>query len=58
MDYKTYLKNYPDREGRFGPYGGAYLSDELATDFEEIYIAYQSMCHSSQFIQEMRLIRK
>ena len=29
MDYRTYLKNYPDENGRFGPYGGAYLSDEL-----------------------------
>ena len=23
MDYRTYLKNYPDKDGRFGPYGGA-----------------------------------
>ena len=28
MDYRTYLKNYPDKDGRFGPYGGAYLTDE------------------------------
>ncbi len=58
MDYKTYLKNYPDREGRFGPYGGAYLSDELAPAFEEINNAYQTICHSSQFIHELRRIRK
>ena len=36
MDYRTYLRNYPDKEGRFGPYGGAYLSDELKPAFEEM----------------------
>ena len=36
MDYRTYLKNYPDKDGRFGPYGGAYLTDELIPAFEEI----------------------
>ena len=34
MDYRTYLRNYPDQNGRFGPYGGAYLSDELKPAFE------------------------
>ena len=50
MDYRTYLKNYPDKDGRFGPYGGAYLTDELVPAFEEIADAYQTICHSSQFI--------
>lgn len=58
MDYRTYLRNYPDQEGRFGPYGGAYLSDELKPAFEEISEAYQTICHSSQFINELRRIRK
>lgn len=58
MDYKTYLRNYPDDEGRFGPYGGAYLSDELKPAFEEISEAYQTICHSSQFINELRRIRR
>lgn len=58
MDYRTYLRNYPDKEGRFGPYGGAYLSDELTPAFEEINDAYQTICHSSQFISELRRIRK
>ena len=43
MDYRTYLRNYPDQEGRFGPYGGAYLSDELKPAFEEISEAYQTI---------------
>ncbi len=58
MDYRTYLKNYPDKEGRFGPYGGAYLPDELVPAFEEISDAYQTICHSSQFINELRRIRR
>ena len=27
VDYRTYLRHYPDRNGRFGPYGGAYLTE-------------------------------
>ena len=58
MDYKTYLKNYPDKNGYFGEYGGAFLSEELKPAFEEIANAYQTICHSSQFINELRRIRK
>lgn len=58
MDYRTYLRNYPDKEGRFGQYGGAYLSDELLPAFVEISDAYQTICHSSQFINELRRIRR
>lgn len=58
MDYRTYLRNYPDANGRFGPYGGAYLTEELLPAFEEIAGAYQTICHSSQFINELRRIRK
>lgn len=58
MDYRTYLRNYPDTNGRFGIYGGSYLPDELIPAFEEISAAYQTICHSSQFISELRRIRK
>ena len=58
MDYRTYLKNYPDKDGRFGAYGGAYLTPELIPAFEEIADAYQTICHSSQFINELRRIRR
>ena len=58
VDYGTYLRHYPDRNGRFGPYGGAYLTEELVPAFEEIADAYQTICHSSQFISELRRIRK
>lgn len=58
VDYRTYLRHYPDRNGRFGSYGGAYLTEELVPAFEEIADAYQTICHSSQFISELRRIRK
>ena len=35
-----------------------YLTDELIPAFEEIADAYQTICHSSQFINELRRIRK
>lgn len=58
MDFRTYLRNYPDGNGRFGEYGGSYLMEELVPAFEEISDAYQTICHSSQFIDELRRIRK
>ena len=58
MDYRTYLKHYPDKDGRFGPDGGANQTEELLPAFEEIADAYQTICHSSQFINELRRVRK
>ena len=58
IDYRRYLKDYPNVEVRFGEYGGTYISDELKPAFEEITEAYQTICHSSQFINELRRIRK
>ena len=58
MDYSTYLKNYPSKDGRFGKYGGAYLPPHLVPAMQEINEAYLTICHSSQFINELRRIRK
>ncbi|NMA08512.1 MAG: tryptophan synthase subunit beta [Clostridiales bacterium] len=57
-DFENYIKEYPTRDGRFGPYGGAYLPPELVPAFEEIDEAYRTICHSAQFISELRRIRK
>ena len=57
-DFDTYLKKYPTPDGRFGPYGGAYLPDELIPAFKEITDAYETICHSAQFINELRRIRR
>ncbi|MDO5581784.1 MAG: tryptophan synthase subunit beta [Planctomycetia bacterium] len=58
MDFQTYFRNYPDKNGRFGPYGGTYLPPELVPAFEEIDYAYQTICRSARFINELRQIRK
>ena len=58
MDYATYLKNYPSEDGFFGKYGGAYLPPQLVPAMQEITQAYLTICHSSQFINELRRIRR
>ena len=49
MDYRTYLKNYPDDEGRFGPYGGMLVPDELIPAFEEIERLHTAPFPTKQF---------
>ncbi len=58
MDFRTYTKDYPNKEGYFGEYGGAFLPPQLIPAFAEITEAYQTICHSSHFISELRRIRK
>lgn len=56
--FATHLKDYPTKDGFFGKYGGSYLPPELVEAFKEINEAYQTICHSAQFISELRRIRK
>ena len=35
-DFTNYVKLYPDENGRFGEYGGAYLPPQLEPVFKEI----------------------
>ena len=58
IDFDTYFKYYPNEEGYFGEYGGVYLPDELIPAFKEADDAYEAICHSAQFINELRRIRK
>lgn len=58
IDYRRYFKDYPDENGRFGKFGGSYLPPELVNAFKEIYEAYNAICHSAQFINELRRIRR
>ena len=58
MDFSRYFRDYPTPDGFFGPYGGAQLTPELKAAFEEINTAYQAICQSAQFINELRRIRK
>ena len=64
-DFDNYLKNFPSKDGYFGEYGGACFGDfsgglppMLEPVFKEIDEAYEAICHSAQFINELRRIRK
>ena len=57
-DFDTYSKDYPNKEGYFGQYGGAFLPPQLVPVFEEITAAYQEICRSAHFVSELRRIRK
>ncbi|HHW25521.1 MAG TPA: tryptophan synthase subunit beta [Bacillota bacterium] len=57
-DFINYLKEFPDKNGRYGAYGGAYLPPELEPAFKEITGAYMTICHSTKFIEELRRIRR
>ena len=58
IDFDTYFKHYPNDEGFFGKYGGAYVAPELKKAMAEITEAYQTICKSRKFIDELRRIRK
>jgi tryptophan synthase beta chain len=53
-----YLKQYPNREGYFGDFGGAFLPPELEPHFAEINSAYLALGRSADFLNELRYIRK
>ncbi len=54
----SYLKNTPDREGFFGEYGGAMLPPPLIPHFKEIEQAYDRLSKSSEFLNDLKYIRK
>jgi len=58
IDFDTYFKNYPDKDGFFGKYGGSYIPAELKNAMAEITEAYFTIAKSSKFISELRRIRK
>ena len=58
INFTTYLKNYPDADGFFGKYGGSYISPELQVAMKEVADAYETICKSRKFINELRRIRK
>ncbi|MCF6322183.1 MAG: tryptophan synthase subunit beta [Rhizobiaceae bacterium] len=54
----SYFKNTPDREGFFGEYGGAMLPPPLVPHFKEIEAAYDRLSKSSEFLNDLKYIRK
>ena len=57
-NFETYLKEYPDVNGNFGTYGGAFIPPQLEDAFREITEAYHMMKNNQKFISELRDIRK
>ncbi len=57
VDFDTYFKHYPDKNGFFGKYGGSFVSPELQKAMDEITEAYFTICKSRKFIAELRRIR-
>ena len=58
MIEKPYLKSFPNKEGYFGKFGGAFLPPELIEQFQKIEQAYLTIGNSHNFIMELRDIRK
>ncbi len=45
---------FPDRDGRFGPYGGSYVAETLMAPLAELKQAYQSLRDDPAFQSEMQ----
>lgn len=58
IEFDTYFKNYPDKSGFFGKYGGSFIPPELQAAMNEITDAYYAISKSRKFISELRRIRK
>jgi len=55
---KSHLQKFPDNEGFFGRFGGAYIPDVLKEEFEKITKAYMKLRRSHDFLSELKRIRK
>jgi len=55
---KSHLQKFPDSEGFFGRFGGAYIPDVLKEEFEKITKAYMKLRRSHDFLSELKRIRK
>ena len=53
-----YFKKYPNSEGFFEEYGGAFIPPFLEAEMKKIADAYHTISKSHNFIQELRSIRK
>lgn len=58
MKNTNYFKNYPDKDGFYKEYGGAFLPPNLELEMKKIADAYFTISKSHNFITELRSIRK
>ncbi len=52
------IRQQPDSAGFFGRYGGCFVPPELEAPLAEVRKAYDQLCRSHEFIEELRRIRK
>jgi tryptophan synthase beta chain len=55
---ENYFKKYPNNEGFFNEYGGAFVPPVLEAEMKKINDAYFAISKSHNFISELRSIRK
>lgn len=55
---KNYFKEYPNKDGFFKEYGGAFIPPILEEEMKKITEAYFAISKSHKFISELRSIRK
>jgi tryptophan synthase beta chain len=55
---QNYFKEYPNKEGFFKEYGGAFIPPVLEAEMKKITDAYYAISKSHKFISELRSIRK
>lgn len=55
---QSYLKQFPNEEGYFGKFGGSFVPENIQKAMQEIDTAYNLMAKNSDFIAELRKIRK
>lgn len=53
-----YLKQFPDENGYFGKFGGSFVPENVAEAMQDITTAYHLIAQNSDFIAELRKIRK
>jgi len=53
-----YLKQFPNKEGYFGEFGGSFVPEVLQKEMDKITKAYYTISKSHDFINELRSIRK
>lgn len=58
MKKTPYLKAFPNEEGFFGKFGGAFVPEAIAVQMRQINEAYNLIAQNSDFIAELRKIRK
>lgn len=58
MQSIPYFKKFPDESGYFGSFGGSFVPDFIKEAMQEINDAYNLIAQNSDFIAELRKIRK